>query len=123
MVVLVAIISQILFLSTFVVLNITAYIKAICSFLRKYFVVGEKGLEPLTLAGLVPKTSVSTNCTTRPYSYYILSTENRAEILFYDLKFECAPARSRTSDHLLKRELLYQLSYGRVQKDDSKNSR
>ena len=80
MVVLVAIISQILFLSTFVVLNITAYIKAICSFLRKYFVVGEKGLEPLTLAGLVPKTSVSTNCTTRPYSYYILSTENRADM-------------------------------------------
>jgi hypothetical protein len=28
--------------------------------------VGEKGLEPSRLAALVPKTSVSTNSTTRP---------------------------------------------------------
>lgn len=30
------------------------------------FLVGEKGLEPSRLATLVPKTSVSTNSTTRP---------------------------------------------------------
>lgn len=32
--------------------------------------VGEKGLEPSRLAALVPKTSVSTNSTTRPQTKY-----------------------------------------------------
>ncbi len=60
--------------------------------------VGERGLEPPTLAGLVPKTSAYTNSATRPYGY---------------LK-PCPPGRIRTYDHLLKRELLYQLSYRRI---------
>ena len=32
--------------------------------------VREKGLEPSRLAALVPKTSVSTNSTTRAYTFY-----------------------------------------------------
>ena len=32
-----------------------------------FYFVGEKGLEPLTLAGPVPKTGAYTNSATRPY--------------------------------------------------------
>ena len=56
-----------------------------------YFVL-EKGLEPLSLAALVPKTSAYTNSATPA----------------------CAPRRDRTFDLILKRDLLYQLSYGRI---------
>ena len=38
----------------------------------------------------------------------VFLVENRAHLK----TFRCAPTRDRTWDHLLKRELLYQLSYG-----------
>ncbi len=61
--------------------------------------VGEGRLELPFLAELAPKASVSTNFTTRPRSIeYKLNT--------------CPPSRTRTYDQLLKRQLLYQLSYG-----------
>ena len=58
--------------------------------------VGKEGLEPSTLAGLVPKTSAYTNSATCPYS-----------------AIAGPSSRIRTYDQLLKRQLLYQLSYRR----------
>ena len=54
--------------------------------------VGRRGLEPPRLAAPVPKTGV-----------YTISPPAQSP-----------PGRNRTYDHLLKRELLYQLSYGRI---------
>lgn len=48
-----------------------------------------------------PKPRVSTNFTTCPVVVYVVET--------------CPPSRTRTYDRSLKRRLLYQLSYGRIQ--------
>ncbi|MDB5254238.1 MAG: hypothetical protein JWL80_304 [Parcubacteria group bacterium] len=69
-----------------------------------------RGLEPPPLAGPVPKTGVSTISPPR----HEMHTNTRNNI--------CAPGRNRTYDHLLKRELLYQLSYGRVTKTIAKKT-
>ena len=65
--------------------------------------MGEGGLEPPSLATLVPKTNAYTNSATRP----IFLTR----ILFPN---HCASSWDRTNDLILKRDLLYQLSYGRI---------
>jgi hypothetical protein len=64
------------------------------------FVPG-RGLEPPWITPLVPKTSASTNFATPAFLYIIISKR-------------CPPTRARTWDRLLKRELLYQLSYRRL---------
>ena len=64
-----------------------------------------RGLEPPHLAVPVPKTGVSTISPPR-HMCKTLCSRTRCPT-------PGAPSRSRTCDHLLKRELLYQLSYGR----------
>lgn len=62
-----------------------------------FYSVRERGLEPPRLTAPVPKTGVFTNYTTHAFQVTLVTG---------------APTRIRTWDHLLKRELLYQLSYG-----------
>jgi hypothetical protein len=45
--------------------------------------------------------------------HYKISFGTRYKKLPIKGVFYCAPGRNRTCDHLLKRELLYRLSYGR----------
>ena len=92
--------------------------------------MGKEGLEPSSLAALVPKTNAYTNSATCPYFIFphmkhfvvrnsfllkTFPTQTRAVALRLRTKHNmlCAPTRDRTWDILLKRELLYQLSYGR----------
>ena len=74
-----------------------------------YLLVPERGLEPPWVTPLAPKASASANFATPAYFYYILNYD----MTKYKSK-SCAPSRDRTYDLILKRDLLYQLSYGRI---------
>ena len=76
-----------------------------------------RGLEPPWVTPLAPKASASASFATRAHFYYFLLTftpmysfDKDVIILIIHL---CAPSRDRTYDLILKRDLLYQLSYGR----------
>jgi hypothetical protein len=60
-----------------------------------------RGLEPPRIAPRGPKPRASTNFAT-------------PAICFLTSYYTCAPSRDRTYDLILKRDLLYQLSYGRI---------
>ena len=59
-----------------------------------------RGLEPPLLTELVPKTSAATITPPQRHVFYFLNA--------------CPLRGNRTPDHLLKRELLYRLSYERI---------
>jgi hypothetical protein len=67
-------------------------------------IVPGRGLEPPRITPLAPKASASANFATPACFYCTL----------HSLSFPCAPSRDRTYDLILKRDLLYQLSYGRI---------
>ncbi len=67
---------------------------------------GGEGRTPTLFRALAPKANVSANFTT-PAVRNILKRDPH-------YRFLCPPSRARTYDRLLKRQLLYQLSYGRT---------
>ena len=74
--------------------------------------VPERGLEPPWVTPLAPKASASANFATPAF---VMKTLRQYFYLWSVQALRtCAPSRDRTYDLILKRDLLYQLSYGRI---------